>query len=542
MPNYRDVTVWLMLTSALGSLWFFFTEPFDRLVLLNTIGLGFSASLIAVPTGLLLARTSLPQDRLARATFVLILATAFIPLVFQVSFWDAAFGKLGWLTATSTGQNKPLLSGWMAASWIHATALIPQIALIFLAVFWTGEQVHEEQALLECSPTRVFWTITLPRIVPVAVLCVVWCVIHCAREIAATDIYQVGTLAEQVYLGFSLGQFDSFMGNWTNDELAAASSLGIWTQILSTAWLVASAAILFARFLGGQHESADRKPRTPALAGNTRKRNWLASVTAVAACGVLTLLPIYNLIARASFHVARVDGTPRPGYSFGQFCEAIQLAAVRYVPQTQWSILVAGGCALVTIVIAAAIAWNAKTSRRFRPLAVVITSICFALPGPIIGSLIARTMTSLDTPAINFLFDRTLFAPIVAAMIVCLPIAITLCYFIFDSVAIDTQQHAATEGAGRTTTFFSLGIAGNRLPLAGVLILTFVLAYGELAASQMVLPPGVETVPRLTLGLMHSGVNEMTAALTIINIVAIVLISLCGWWLVGLKSRNGQQQ
>ena len=85
MPNYRDVTVWLMLTSALGSLWFFFTEPFDRLVLLNTIGLGFSASLIAVPTGLLLARTSLRQDRLARATFALILATAFIPCLLYTS-------------------------------------------------------------------------------------------------------------------------------------------------------------------------------------------------------------------------------------------------------------------------------------------------------------------------------------------------------------------------------------------------------------------------------------------------------------------------
>ena len=542
MPNYRDVTVWAILTLALGLAWYFFTGPFDRLVLLNTLGLGLSASLIAVPTGLLLARTSLRRDWLGKATFVLILATAFIPLVFQVSFWDAAFGKLGWLTATSTGQNQPLVSGWMAASWIHATSLIPQIALIFSAVFWTGEQVHEEQALLECSPTRVFWTITLRRIVPVAVLCVVWCVIHCSREIAATDIYQVGTLAEQVYLGFSLGQFDSFMGNWTSGELAKASTLGIWTQIVTAAWLVALAVILFSRFLGAQHESESRQPRTTARAGKAIKRNPLVTVATLTVWIVLTAIPIYNLVARASFHVARVDGMPHPGYSMGQFFRAIQLAAVQYLPQTRWSIMIAGGCALLTIVFATVIAWNAKTYRWFRPLAVILTAICFALPGPIIGSLIAHSMTLLDNPTTNFLFDRTLFAPIIATTIVCLPIAITLCYFIFDSVAADTLQHAATEGAGSVTTFFRLGIAGNRLPIAGVLILTFVIAYGELAASQMVLPPGVETVPRLTLGLMHSGVNEMTAALTIINIIAIVLISLCGWWLMSLKIGRGRQQ
>ena len=537
--NNRDVIGWLLVTLLLGLTWHFCTGPFDRLVLLNTLGLGFSASLIAIPFGLLLARTALRTGWFARTTLVLVLATAFIPLVFQVSFWDAAFGKLGWLTAASTGQNEPLVSGWAAASWIHAISLTPQIALIFLAAFWTGDRVHEEQALLECSPVRVFWTITMRRMLPVLLLCLLWCIINCAREIAATDIYQVGTLAEQVYLGFSLGQFDSFLGNWTADEMARASTLGIGAQILAITWLVISAAIFFFRFLSDRDNSENLRLQQPVRTSN---RNYLLNTATAIAWILMAAIPLYNLLARASFHVARVDGQPQPGYSIEQFFSAIQLAAVQYMPQTRWSILMGFGCAVSSIVLGTLIAWGAKTHHAVRWATVIFVSICFALPGPIVGSGLAQAMTLIDTPWSNFVFDRTLFAPMLATSIVCLPIAVVLCYFVFDLVADDVQQHAATEGAGTVTTFFKFGIGGNWRPLVGIFILSFVIAYGELAASQMVLPAGVETVPRLTLGLMHSGVNEMTAALTIINITAIVLISLCGWWLVSLKRTDGEQQ
>jgi ABC-type spermidine/putrescine transport system permease subunit II len=45
----------------------------------------------------------------------------------------------------------------------------------------------------------------------------------------------------------------------------------------------------------------------------------------------------------------------------------------------------------------------------------------------------------------------------------------------------------------------------------------------------------MDTVPRLMLGLLHAGVDEMTAALTIVTVGIILLISIAGWGLIRLN-------
>jgi ABC-type spermidine/putrescine transport system permease subunit II len=42
----------------------------------------------------------------------------------------------------------------------------------------------------------------------------------------------------------------------------------------------------------------------------------------------------------------------------------------------------------------------------------------------------------------------------------------------------------------------------------------------------MVLPPGMDTVPRRALGMLHAGVDEMTAALTLVTIGFVILFAI----------------
>ena len=137
--------------------------------------------------------------------------------------------------------------------------------------------------------------------------------------------------------------------------------------------------------------------------------------------------------------------------------------------------------------------------------------------------------TSVDWPWVTWLYDRTLVPAILASSMFCWPVVAVLVYYTIASTAVDAMESAGLEGAGFVSRIFHIAIAGNGPALLGTSLLAFAICFGELSASHMVLPPGVDTIPRLTLGLLHAGVNEMTAALTIVTTGGIILLSLSGW-------------
>ena len=75
----------------------------------------------------------------------------------------------------------------------------------------------------------------------------------------------------------------------------------------------------------------------------------------------------------------------------------------------------------------------------------------------------------------------------------------------------------------------------NVWALVGTLLLTFALSFGELSASQLVLPPGIDTLPRLMLGLLHAGVDEITAAIAILIAATIFVVTLFAYGLIAVR-------
>ena len=98
------------------------------------------------------------------------------------------------------------------------------------------------------------------------------------------------------------------------------------------------------------------------------------------------------------------------------------------------------------------------------------------------------------------------------------------------------------KGQGGWFEFLRFGLLANAAAAIGCWLISFAFCFGELSASQIVLPPGIDTIPRLMLGLLHAGVDEMTAALTIVTFGAIVLVSASGWALIRLNQRRGSRQ
>src|ERR1051326_6543910 len=180
----------------------------------NTMLLVVGTLLIALPAGIALAallyRTDLPWRRLLRRLMLLAL---FIPLPLVASGWQAALGSGGWLATTIwnapfprpllvTDPDNPYLP-WgqgLAAVWIHAMAALPWVVLLCGQAFCWIERELEDNALLDASACRVFLRVTLVRSRPTIVLAALWIAAQVATEITVTNMMQVRTYAEEVYV------------------------------------------------------------------------------------------------------------------------------------------------------------------------------------------------------------------------------------------------------------------------------------------------------------------------------------------------------
>jgi len=503
----------------------------DRIVVIRTVMLGACASLIALPLGALIAWVCVGKGLVSRALLFANVALLLVPMFIHVSSWDAAFGKLGWLTSTSGQVLVPLVSGWAAASWIHGLAAAPQVALILLIGLRTGNRAYEEQAQLDTTLSGIFWHVTMPRVAPLLILCLIWNIVFCAREIAVTDLYQIGTLAEQIYLGYSLG-INAVGGNWSAGQLTAVGNIGTGLTIGIVGWLVCVSLFLFIRLTSLEFIGDQILPQRNFEAG--LKRNIIGILILI----VLACVPVGNVLLRASFFVVPVDGVPTQGYSINQLFTAIVGSAIDYRSEFVWSLLIAF-CSTTLILFATTLFGFA--ARRSKPAQLVLAlcmAITCALPGPTIGTLIADLFSNLESGTLlHWIYNYTITAPVLANLIFCWPVGALVTWFVFRKVPEDSLESASIDGAGRLARFSRFGLFENRTALVGCWFVTFALSFGELSASQVVRPAGMDTVPRKMLGDLHAGVNEMTAGITIVTAITIVVLSLIGWYFIRLNHR-----
>ncbi len=534
LPSYRWTRIAIATLFGVGLLLLFLicNSSADRSVIARTVMLGICTSLIALPLGGLIAWVCSGKGLISRALLIANVALLMVPMFIHVSGWDAAFGKLGWLTSTSGQVLVPLVSGWVAASWIHGLAAAPQVAVILLIGMQMGSRVYEDQAVLDTTPAGVFWNVTFPRIAPLLILCVIWNIVFCAREIAVTDLYQIGTLAEQIYLGYSLG-INAIGGNWTADQLAEAGNIGSRLTIAMIGWLCAVSIFLFVRLTSLELSGDQIRPQKTVAAGIRR------NVVGILLLAVLIVVPVVNVLMRASFYVASVDGVPTQGYSITQLFSAVSGSALDYRSEFAWSLLIALVSATLILAFATLFGFAARRSRLAQFFLAATMALTCALPGPTIGTMIAALFSDLENGSLlHWLYNYTIFAPVLANFIFCWPVGALVVWFVLRKVPEDSLESANIDGAGRMTRFSRFGLVENRLALVGCWFVTFALSFGELSASQIVRPAGMDTVPRKMLGDLHAGVNEMTAGITIVTAITIVVLSLIGWYFIGLNRRS----
>jgi iron(III) transport system permease protein len=517
------------------SLLFFWGGVQDRQVAIRTLALGFGAGLVAVPIGIAITWVCRSRSTVSNLLLLTCVGLVFMPLFLQVSAWDSAFGKLGWLS-TRGESLQPLLTGWSAAIWIHGVSAAPQVALIMVIGLTLFGRAEEEQAMLDASSAAVFWNVTLRQLMPLVAVGFIWTLVISAREIAVTDIYQIGTLAEQVYLGYSLGQFNTGINPWSAEAIAQAESTSWQLTVAVIFWIVVVFVLASSSYLRAYSESNHWTENRKSLHPMTISKR----LTGIVVLCVIAVVPIGNLVLRASFGVERVDGEPVPVHSLGRLTDSISQVFSQYVHEFQWSMAIATVSAVVLILAALWFSWLAIENAWWRMAFVVSIGVLASVPGPLLGVAGLELFTSTDQTWLAYLFDRTIFPAVLVTAAFCWPLVGLITYCVLAGTATDSLENAKLEGAGRLTRLFRIAFLQNVLGVAGCFLVAWILAFGELSASQMILPAGIDTVPRRMLGLLHSGVNELTAAFSIVNFFVIFVVAMAGWQLIRKSRRNSR--
>lgn len=489
----------------------------------NTIALGLAVNMIAIPLGICLARVCSNRGRVSFLVRGICLAFLFVPLFVYVSAWESAVGKLGWLTNSTWSVNSIPLGNWMLAIWIHGIAAVPLVTVVLWFGLNGSIRIHEEQARLDASAGSVFWHITLPRLMPLIGVLAVWIFVTCAREITVTDIYRIGTLAEQIYLGYSLGGLENVAG-----PSFAMTAIGLIAMLILLAIVP-----YFNENLTSEEQSLNLSP--------ANDNRWFHNFAAVVLVLLIAIIPLINLATRASRYVENIDGNPIARYSISNLIDVVKQVPVLYADEFQWSTIIAFVSTCVIFLVAMLLIWLALESKTWRWLMLVLFVLSCSLPGPVIGSGLLWVRSVVDTDTTTFLFDRTIFAPVISNLVFCFPIGLVLMWFVLRNTARDVLEHAKLEGAGRWNRLLQIGVGGNYIALLGVFVILFATCFGELSASQLAVPPGIDTIPRRMLGLLHSGVNDRTAGLTIVSVMFFVSLVTIGYALVYWNVRKSKQ-
>lgn len=482
----------------------------------NTALLATGVCLVSLPIGsglaLLAFRTNLPMRR---SLLIGWLAFLFVPLYLQAAAWDAGFGRLGWCSMASETIGVPWLRGWFAAIWIHSIHALSWVILIVGAAAVRVEPELEDDARLYGSSWWVLWRVTLRRSVAGIAIAALWIAVTTSSTMTVTDLYQIRTLAEALYTGFSL--YDSTTG-----------IPGLWPSLFAAFCLAAVIGYVSRHIATRPFDSMSDAPQRFDL-GHWRWPCWVAAV------GVFLLavgVPLANLTYQAGLVVHQSGTTHVRAWSAERFVELIvplpgryeRAAAWRFQREFGWTIILSGTTATLSLVAAVPLGWWARRGGRPGLPAALLIAMGLAVPGPLVGIAVIWLFTRGTSTWSIWLYNQTLAAPLLALMWRCLPLTILVCWFAASTIPTCREDAAAVDGIGPIGRFWFFGIGQRKLALGVAWLVAAAIAGGDLTTSILVAPPGVTTLPIRVFNLLHAGVDDEVAAICLLNIAVIAAL------------------
>jgi iron(III) transport system permease protein len=493
------------------------SRGFSRPVLLarESIVLVLLTEALALPVGIVLAVFLFRTDAWGRWLLVLLFALAvFVPLPLHATAWLGAFGNAG--RAQVIGV-RPVLVGRIGAAIVHALASLPWVVLIQGVGLCAVEPELEETALLEMPPLSVLLRVSLRRTVSTIAAAALAVAVLTASDMTVTDLLQIRTYAEEAYIQYMLGR---------GPGEAAVVSL---PPLLLLGFLIIIVGKWLARYDPGRVISSLPRARLWRL-GRLRFAGGLL-LWALVGNGVA--LPLYGLIWRAGRVGGRVSLGQPPTWSLTGFVGTLRFAAGEIARPLSASLMLSAIAATFAVAMAWSLAWSSRGSTTARVMTITVLILTLATPGSVAG--MALVLAYRDLPII---YDSQAMV-VLAQAGRSLPYAILLLWPLIRSFPQAYLDAAALDGYGPDDQVLHVALPLSWRPVVAAWAVAFAIGLGELPATNIAYPPGVEPMSVFIWGLLHTGVESHLAGVALIMLLVVAAAGLAAALAVWSLRRPG---
>ena len=491
-------------------------EELPRLILLlrNTALLAVGVLAICLPAGVCLGATLFRVRLPMSALWLVVLVTAaFTPLVLYVGGWQSLIGPYG-IVRPSLGPRLSV-GGLPAVLAIHSLAALPWVSGIVGLALRAGERDLEEQALLQASPARVLWSVSLPLAWPALLFASFLAIVPILTDMTVTDLFVVRTFAEEVYTELETGG-----GGQATSLVALAMSLLF--------------ALLLALLLGRLANS--RLWPTADLPSYQIERGtrWLA--LAGASLFVCLLLPLVGLIRQLG-----LETSPTGGDCHWSAWVAWHYLTTEYAnagPTILANAISAGTAGLLSIALAIPLAWYWRFGGRVaRSVGPLLLAWLLLLPGPLLGISLIELF---DRPSPLGLLGALYDSPAVMLLgqaLRALPLALLVLASAFLRLDRQMLDAALVEGAYGWSLLLRVVLPAMR-PV-GVLawLISSAFCLSELPTTKLLAPPGSDPLAVRIFGLLHTGTANQQAALCLVLLSMIVVTATASYFVARRLAR-----
>lgn len=494
-------------------------DPYAASLWHTTLSLGFCTAAIATPLGGLLAWLVIRSGARGKYLAVsLVGAWALMPLYVQAASWKAV------LDPVLSHIDPKLLSqesiGFIRAWCAHAFGAVPWSTFVFMLAWHYLPRGWEEQVRLHSKRTVFLIRATWPYWVGASAVTVTWSVLAAATDITATDLFQVRTISEAIYLQFALGDI-------TNSPSA------MWESALFVICLTGIVASSISLVLAPVSEPTE----VFGAANEHRSKSWFATAALWCLLTGMVGIPVLTLTQQIGLEVLDSDQGRTTHYSLTKTVGMLtglgpygrDFVGRQFQMEWWWSVVISTIAAATTTILASMTAWWGAATRRRGFILATVLAAAWAVPGPQWGIWISTWFTFTDWGWLLYLYDQTVLAPVIAGVIHAFPLATLILWGGFRLLPPSLTDTARLAGWGFFRQWLFLGIPVRRMLIGVVGITSAALVFSDVAATLPVIPPGILTISVRIFDLLHAGVDDVVAGICLF-LSGIVTISLFAAW------------
>ena len=484
--------------------------------LVNTLAVAIGVLAISLPIALVLAVLTTRTNVLGgKWAWLAVCSQLAVPLYATVGAWSAGFGSQGWWPLAQAFVVRSYWTALASVIWIHALAAIPSAMLILsLGLAWTRRS-QEEMALLDGGFSTLFFRVLIPNLRGWLAAAAFWVIVPVLTEMVVTNLYQLPTLPEQVYLDISLG---------TSSPLTYAVSLALCTLPL------VAMAVALRRYLPSLSTFAQQMAQHPPTRQSLGSSRWFASVGIWSIVFVIVAVPMANLLLKVGWQsVLDASGTMQHRWTWSRMALTFVETVTLFTGEFRWTATLAVGASTLALCMAATLRWICRPGLAVAWMN-LISVILIATPGPMVASVLSWLFLAEPIPGLRWLYDHSLAAPILAQQTRLLPLAWLIVGGILASISSQAWELALLDRLSLWMRWRNIVWPTTwRMWITAWLLLAAISA-GELSTHLLLLPPGVTTVAQRLFEFLHFGMRYQDSGLCLALVFVGWLVA-AGIWL-----------